>query len=183
MIPKSSSLQDAKSDSQVMITDTLWPSCRTVHAPHARQALSSNDPRQDRTLAPLTQEPHPARKLLPARRPRAYEQNCDDQQPRCRVHSGLLSVVKVFGTSERLTQGRVGPIVECDGSTPLLAGKDAISPIRSRSVSRFYRTKAQEDRTVGTACSSPCRGSSESSCVPCRMGLLDRSRRQLIHPG
>src|SRR5437773_4479373 len=36
----------------------------------ARRPLSSNDPGQDRALAPDSQKPHPAGKLLPARRPR-----------------------------------------------------------------------------------------------------------------
>ena len=46
-------------------------SCRmarpAAHGPCARSALSSPDPGQDRALAPDAQEPHPARKLLPAR--------------------------------------------------------------------------------------------------------------------
>ena len=37
------------------------------HEAHARQALPPDDPGQDRALAPLAEEPNPARKLLSAR--------------------------------------------------------------------------------------------------------------------
>src|SRR5271167_2053405 len=41
------------------------------HDPHPRQALSPDDPGQDRTLPPLDEEPDPARELLPARSARS----------------------------------------------------------------------------------------------------------------
>jgi transposase InsO family protein len=41
-----------------------------VPEPRPRRPAPSPDPGQDRALAPDPQEPHPARKLLPARRPR-----------------------------------------------------------------------------------------------------------------
>ena len=41
------------------------------HGARSRRALSSADPGQDRALASDAQEPHPARKLLPARRSRS----------------------------------------------------------------------------------------------------------------
>ena len=44
---------------------------RPQHQARARRALSSDDPGQDRALAPDPQEPHPAGKLLPARRSRS----------------------------------------------------------------------------------------------------------------
>ena len=40
------------------------------HRPCPRRALPPPDPGQDRALAPDPEEPHPARELLPARRPR-----------------------------------------------------------------------------------------------------------------
>ena len=43
---------------------------RQGHAARSRRALPSPDAGQDRALAPDPQEPHPARKLLPARRSR-----------------------------------------------------------------------------------------------------------------
>jgi transposase-like protein len=45
--------------------------CYTEHQASPRRALSSDDPGQDRALAPDAQEPHPAGKLLPARRSRS----------------------------------------------------------------------------------------------------------------
>src|SRR5271156_3515269 len=44
---------------------------RARHDPHPRQALSPDDPGQDRTLPPLDEEPDPARELLPARSARS----------------------------------------------------------------------------------------------------------------
>jgi hypothetical protein len=41
---------------------------RSRHRSHARQALSPDDPRQNRALAPILEKPHPAGKLLPTRR-------------------------------------------------------------------------------------------------------------------
>jgi putative transposase len=46
-----------------------WLGARNIK--HTRRALSSDDPGQDRALAPDPQEPHPVGKLLPARRPRS----------------------------------------------------------------------------------------------------------------
>jgi putative transposase len=37
------------------------------HEAHARQALPPHDPRQDRAMAPIIEEPNPARKLLSSR--------------------------------------------------------------------------------------------------------------------
>ena len=47
-----------------------WLGARNIEQP-PRRALSSDDPGQDRALAPDPQEPHPVRKLLPARRSRS----------------------------------------------------------------------------------------------------------------
>src|SRR6202047_713455 len=54
---------------------------------HTRwRALSSDDPRKDRALASDAQEPHPARKLLPAGRSRS-----PDRGLRRRLHSPAIS--------------------------------------------------------------------------------------------
>jgi len=55
----------------------------------ARRALSSNDPGQDRALAPDTQKPHPAGKLLPAWRPQKPDRGLRRRlQPR-RYHESI----------------------------------------------------------------------------------------------
>lgn len=41
---------------------------RSRYDAYARQTVPSNDTRQDRTLAPFTEKPHPAGALLPTRR-------------------------------------------------------------------------------------------------------------------
>jgi putative transposase len=45
------------------------------HEPRSRRTLSPHDPGQDRALASDPQEPHPARKLLPARRTRSRDRS------------------------------------------------------------------------------------------------------------
>src|SRR5215472_16925713 len=59
---------------------------RPEHQTSARRALSSNDPGQDRALAPDPQEPHPVGKLLPPRRSRSpnrrrYHESIDNLTP------------------------------------------------------------------------------------------------------
>src|SRR3954470_24674970 len=44
---------------------------RSQNQTYSRCPLPSHDPGQDRALAPDPEEPHPAGKLLPARRPRS----------------------------------------------------------------------------------------------------------------
>ena len=65
---------------------------------------------------------------------------------------------------------------------PVIAWQMTTSTVLSRSASRSCRTMAQAGHITGTACSSPCRGWSESSCAPCQRGPWARNKHPLNRP-
>ena len=72
---------------------------------HVRSALSPADPGQDRALASDTQEPHPARALLPARRSRTPDRSIRGVLRPCPVPRKLANLTSTdvyFGRAETI---------------------------------------------------------------------------------